>query len=262
LLWQNGSSNTVTPAKEKSHAKSQPSTDRERRVAVITGGSRGIGLALAKVFAASGYTVFITSREQGRLDRAVNELEGSGGTVSGVVCDVADAASVSKAFHRIRQQHKTIDVLINNAGMAHDLDPVEKLPIEAWRQVIDTNLTGTFLVTQVALPLMSAGSTIVNNLSIAATQPFEGMSAYNASKFGALGFTKVLREEVRKRGIRVLALLPGATNTDIWQQFWPDAPRDKMISPDTVAQAVLHAVAAPTEASVEEIIIGPTAGVL
>lgn len=229
---------------------------------LITGGSRGIGLAVANLFAKSGYHVIITSRVQVRIDRALAQLNGSGGTVSGVLCDVADPASVKAAFERIEQQYDSIDVLINNAGIAHDLNPVDKLPIGTWKQVIDTNLTGTFLVTQAALPFIKAGGTIVNNLSIAAMQPFEGMCAYNASKFGALGFTKALREEVRKRGIRVLALIPGATDTDIWQQFWPEAPRKKMISPETVAEAVLHAVSAPPDAAIEEIVIGPTAGVL
>jgi short-subunit dehydrogenase len=112
------------------------------------------------------------------------------------------------------------------------------------------------------LPLMVAGGTIVNNLSMAAVHTFAGMSAYNASKAGALGFTNVLREDLRKRGIRVLALLAGATDTGIWDQFWPEAPREKMISPETVAQAVLHAIAVPAKASIEEIRIGPTAGVL
>jgi NAD(P)-dependent dehydrogenase (short-subunit alcohol dehydrogenase family) len=134
--------------------------------------------------------------------------------------------------------------------------------VETWKEVIDTNLTGTFLVTRAALPLMRAGGTIVNNLSVAAVQPFAGMAAYNASKFGALGFTHALREDLRKRGIRVLALLPGATDTEIWGQFWPDAPRKKMISAETVAQAVLHAVSAPANATIEEIRIGPAAGVL
>jgi short-subunit dehydrogenase len=110
--------------------------------------------------------------------------------------------------------------------------------------------------------MMPAGSTIVNNLSIAALQPFAGMAAYNASKFGAMGFTQALREDLRSRGIRVLALLPGATDTDIWAQFWPDAPRRKMISAESVAAAVLHAVSAPAETAIEEIRIGPTAGVL
>jgi 3-oxoacyl-[acyl-carrier protein] reductase len=153
-------------------------------------------------------------------------------------------------------------VLINNAGVAHALAPVDQLSIETWKEVIDTNLTGTFLVTRAALPLMRRGGTIVNNLSVAALQPFAGMAAYNASKFGALGFTHALREDLRKRGIRVLALLPGATDTDIWSQFWPDAPKEKMISAETVAQAVLHAVSAPPNTAIEEIRIGPAAGVL
>jgi len=117
-------------------------------------------------------------------------------------------------------------------------------------------------VTRAALPLMRAGGTIVNNLSIAATQVFTGMSAYNASKAGALAFTNVLREELREKRIRVLALLPGATDTEIWQQFWPDAPRERMVSTDVVAEAVLHAVNAPANTAIEEIKIGPTGGAL
>jgi NAD(P)-dependent dehydrogenase (short-subunit alcohol dehydrogenase family) len=169
---------------------------------------------------------------------------------------------VERLFHEVSKEHSRIDVLINNAGVAHSLAPVDQLPIETWKEVIETNLTGTFLVTRAALPLMRAGGTIVNNLSVAAVQPFAGMSAYNASKFGALGFTHALREDLRKRGIRVLALLPGATDTEIWNQFWPDAPKEKMISAETVAQAVLHAVSAPANTAIEEIRIGPAAGVL
>jgi NAD(P)-dependent dehydrogenase (short-subunit alcohol dehydrogenase family) len=252
----------VTSGKQKLQTNSPSSAQRRKPVAVVTGGSRGIGLALAKMFASSGYEVIITSRDRTRLNRAVSALKGSRGAIQGMVCDVSDPRSVGKTWALIKQRHGGIDVLINNAGIAHDLLPVEKLPLAVWKRVIDTNLTGTFLVTQAALPLVKAGGTIVNNLSVAATQPFEGMSAYNASKFGALGFTKALREEVRKRGIRVLALMPGATNTEIWQQFWPDAPREKMITPETVARAVFDAVSAPPQATIEEIRIGPTAGVL
>ncbi|HET9840053.1 MAG TPA: SDR family NAD(P)-dependent oxidoreductase [Candidatus Angelobacter sp.] len=237
-----------------------PKTTSPARVAVITGGSRGIGLALARAFSQAGYSVVITGRDQKRLQAAAKHLRGS--LVLGIQCDVRDASSVMKLFARIKRQYSAIDVLVNNAGIAHALAPVEKLPVEAWREVIDTNLTGTFLVTQAALPLMHAGGSIVNNLSVAAVQPFAGMAAYNASKFGALGFTQALREDLRKRGIRVLALLPGATDTEIWNQFWPDAPKEKMISPETVAAAVLHAVSAPPDASIDEIRIGPTAGVL
>lgn len=236
--------------------------DGQNKVAVITGGGSGIGLAMARVFAASGYSVIITGREAKRLQKAAATISADKKTVAGIPCDVRDPASVKNLFHEIAKQHSSIDVLINNAGVAHSLAPVDQLPVETWKEVIDTNLTGTFLVTRAALPLMRTGGTIVNNLSVAALQPFAGMSAYNASKFGALGFTQALREDLRKRGIRVLALLPGATDTEIWSQFWPDAPKEKMISAETVAQAVLHAVSAPANTTIEEIRIGPTAGVL
>jgi 3-oxoacyl-[acyl-carrier protein] reductase len=231
-------------------------------VAVITGGGSGIGLAMARIFAAAGYSVLITGRDTKRLQKAAANIPADKKQVTGIPCDVRDSASVERLFREVGKHHSTIDVLINNAGVAHSLAPVDQLSIETWREVIDTNLTGTFLVTRAALPLMRAGGTIVNNLSVAALQPFAGMAAYNASKFGALGFTHALREDLRKRGIRVLALLPGATNTEIWSQFWPDAPKEKMISAETVAQAVLHAVLAPPNTAIEEIRIGPAAGVL
>jgi 3-oxoacyl-[acyl-carrier protein] reductase len=238
------------------------SASGQGKVAVITGGGSGIGLAMARTFAASGYSVVIIGRDAKRLQDAAAKISGNKQQVTGISCDVRDPASVEKLFQQISQHHSTVDVLINNAGVAHALAPVDQLPVETWKDVIDTNLTGTFLVTRAALPLMRAGGTIVNNLSVAALQPFAGMAAYNASKFGALGFTHALREDLRKRGIRVVALLPGATDTDIWSQFWPGAPKEKMISAETVAQAVLHVVSLPANSTIEEIRIGPAEGVL
>ena len=232
------------------------------RAAVITGGGQGIGLAAARVFAHAGFSVVIAGRNEARLQAAADELQRNKLQVRAQRCDVTDPASVEKLFAAVHERYGTVDVLFNNAGVAHAGASVDKLAIATWKQVMDTNLTGMFLVTRSALPLMSAGATIVNNLSVAATHSFPGMSAYNASKAGALGFTNVLREELRKRGIRVLALLPGAVDTEIWNQFWPDAPKEKMLSPQTVAEAVLHAVSAPAEATIEEIRIGPTSGIL
>jgi NAD(P)-dependent dehydrogenase (short-subunit alcohol dehydrogenase family) len=232
------------------------------RVALITGGGRGIGLACARTLARSGFHVVITGRDQVRLQSAAAELEELKATILAIRCDVSDPGSVEELFVQIRKQYSSIHVLMNNAGVAHAGLTVEKLPLSTWKQVIDTNLTGLFLVAKSALPMMGAGATIVNNLSIAAVHAFAGMSAYVASKSGGLGFTNALREELRQRGIRVLALLPGATATEIWQQFWPDAPVEKMISPGAVAEAVLHAISAPANASLEEIRIGPTTGML
>ena len=139
---------------------------------------------------------------------------------------------------------------------------MEKLPYTVWKDVLATNLDGTFLITQAALALMKRGGTIVNNLSIAATRVFTGSAAYNASKHGALGLTNTLREELRPRGIRVIGLLPGATDTEIWKTLWPQAPRKKMMSVETVAQAVLQAILLPRNATVETMEILPSAGTL
>jgi NAD(P)-dependent dehydrogenase (short-subunit alcohol dehydrogenase family) len=234
----------------------------KNKVAIITGGSRGIGLALAQLLALHGCRVVITGRDHRRLKAAAGLLQKSKVEVMALPCDICDAAQVEKLFKAVRKLHPSVDILVNNAGVAQALAPVDQLPVEVWNRLIATNLTGTFLVTQAALPLMPAGGTIVNNLSVAAVHAFAGMAAYNASKAGALGFTNVLREDLRKRGIRVLALLAGATDTEIWNQFWPDAPREKMISSETVARAVLHALTIPAKASIEEIKIGPTIGVL
>jgi NAD(P)-dependent dehydrogenase (short-subunit alcohol dehydrogenase family) len=232
------------------------------KVAVVTGGSRGIGLAMARVFARAGYSVVITGRDQSRLRAAAQELQTAKGGVTALTCDVADPQAVESVFAEVAAKFSKIDVLINNAGVSQAMVSVAKLLIATWKQLIDTNLTGTFLVTRSALPLMASGSTIVNNLSVAAVRSFPGMAAYNASKAGALGFTNVLREELRKSGIRVLALMPGAVDTEIWSQFWPEAPREKMVSAETVAEAVLHAVSVPAATTIEEIRIGPVVGVL
>jgi NAD(P)-dependent dehydrogenase (short-subunit alcohol dehydrogenase family) len=109
---------------------------------------------------------------------------------------------------------------------------------------------------------MRRGSSIVNNLSIAATRVFAGSAAYNASKHGALGLTNTLREELRAKGIRVIALLPGATDTEIWDTLWPKAPRKKMMSVETIAEALMGALLLPENSTVEEITILPTGGAL
>ena len=118
------------------------------------------------------------------------------------------------------------------------------------------------MCTRAALPLMPRGGTIVNNLSVAAKGVFAGEAAYIASKHGAKGFTDTLREEERARGIRVIGLYPGPTDTDIWNQFMPEAPRERMMSPATVAAAVLNVLTLPENATVEELVLAPTSGAI
>jgi NAD(P)-dependent dehydrogenase (short-subunit alcohol dehydrogenase family) len=232
------------------------------QVALVTGASRGIGLAIARALGEEGYHLVITGRNANALKNAGRELARGGVHVVTRRCDVRTPRSVEALVATVKEQFGHLDILVNNAGTAHPNRVVGKLPVDEWRQVVDTNLTGMFLVTQAALPLMQRGATIVNNLSISATRVFPGSSAYNASKHGALGFTRTLREELRSEGIRVIALMPGATDTSIWKIFWPDAPRAKMMSPETVAKAVVDALLLPANSTVEDLVIMPTAGAL
>ena len=232
------------------------------QVALITGATRGIGLAIARALAAEGCELILTGRDEKALTRIGRELARRRVRVLAEACDVRDPHSVDALFRSVRRQFKRLDILINNAGIAHPNLPVARLPFPMWKQVIQTNLDGTFLVTQAALVLMKRGATIVNNLSIAATRVFAGSAAYNASKHGALGLTNTLREELRGKGIRVIGLLPGATDTDIWKSLWPQAPRRKMLAPETIAAAVVNAILLPENATVETLELLPSAGTL
>ncbi len=243
-------------------ASSTKSRSLRNHVALVTGATRGIGLAIARALAAEGCNLVLTGRDDQALRRISRELAATRIQVLAQPCDVRDPQSVDDLFRLIRRQFRRLDILVNNAGIAQASLTVDKLPLPLWQDVIDTNLTGMFLVTQAALAIMKRGGTIVNNLSIAANRVFPGSAAYNASKHGALGLANALREELRPKGIRVIGLLPGATDTDIWSTLWPQAPRKKMMSPATVAAAVVHAILLPTNSTVETLEILPTVGTL
>ena len=237
------------------------------RLALITGANRGIGLAIAQALAREGCNLIITGRDERALDKARAQLEKlqpekRNAYVLAQSSDVRSPVSVDFLFALVRRLHKPLDILINNAGIAHPNRIVSELPYPTWMEVIDTNLNGLFLVTQAALAVMKRGCTIVNNLSIAADRVFPGSAAYNASKHGALGFTNTLREELRPKGIRVIALMPGATDTAIWDAMWPKAPRRKMMSAQTVARTVVNALLLPDNTTVEKIVVMPSAGTL
>lgn len=237
------------------------------RLALVTGANRGIGLAIARALARQGCNLIVTGRDQRALAKARAELQKlrpqkSNVDVLAQSCDVRSPESVDYLFTLVRRLHKPLDILINNAGIGHPHRTVSDLPYPVWMEVIDTNLNGLFLMTQAALAVMQRGGTIVNNLSIAAERVFAGSAAYNASKHGALGFTDTLREELRPKGIRVIALMPGATDTAIWNTLWPKAPRRKMMSAETVARTVIDALLLPENTTAERIVVMPSVGTL
>lgn len=237
------------------------------RLALVTGANRGIGIAVARALAREGCNLIITGRDERSLIKARVELEKLQPKklnlhVLAQSCDVRSPDSVDYLFALVRGLRKPLDILINNAGIAHPPRTVAELPYPTWMEVVDTNLNGLFLMTQAALAVMKRGSTIVNNLSIAAERVFPGSAAYNASKHGALGFTNTLREELRPKGIRVIALMPGATDTAIWNTMWPKAPRRKMMSAETVARTVVDALLLPEKTTVEKVVMMPSGGAL
>jgi len=212
--------------------------------------------------AVEGCDLVLTARDGKTLARVGRELARRNIRVLAQPCDVRDPHSVDALFRSVRREFPRLDILINNAGIAHANLPIDELPYPLWKDVLATNLDGTFLVTQAALAMIKRGGTIVNNLSISADRVFAGVGAYTASKHAALGLTNTLREELRPRGIRVIGLLPGATDTDIWTTLWPQAPRRKMMSPATVARAVIEAILLPPNATVETLEILPPGGTL
>ena len=232
------------------------------KVAVITGASSGIGFAIAQALAAENCNLVITGRNEQKLGSAALNIskDGNPAVILPKVCDVRDPRAVQELFRIVEARFGNLDILVNNAGISQPPTPLEQTSLEMWRDQIDTNLTSVFLCTRAALPLMKSGATIINNLSAAAKQVFPNFYGYTAAKTGALGFTLSLRAEMMARGIRVTALMPGATATDIWQQIMPNAPFHHMIKPESIAEAVLYAVLLPPEANLSEVIVTPLLG--
>jgi NAD(P)-dependent dehydrogenase (short-subunit alcohol dehydrogenase family) len=222
-------------------------------------------LAIAGVLLSDGCKVVITGRTADSLERAAADLgrEGHGrGRVLALECDVRDNDAVERVFATTTKEFGRLDILVNNAGISQSAVPLHLTKVELWRDIIETNLTGTFLCARAAVPLMKPGATIVNIISVAARDSFAGYAPYNASKAGALSLTRTLREELKPTGIRVTAVLPGATDTEIWQQVMPDAPREKMIEAQSVARLVLEAVVLSPKANLTELQLDPATGAM
>jgi 3-oxoacyl-[acyl-carrier protein] reductase len=227
----------------------------------VSGGSRGIGAAVALAFARIGAAVAVSGRQTQQLKRVVEQIAHEGGVGYSVVCDVRSESSVAKAHAKISDMLGAVDVLVNSAGVTY-FTSFESTTSEQFDNVIATNLRGTFLCTQHALPGMLAKRKghIINIVSVAATTPFPNSSVYAASKAGVLTMSRGLRMEVRKRGIRVVDILPGPVDTDIWPEGARKKYGEKMMKPEDVADAIVSVYCQPEGISTDEITLRPPEG--
>src|ERR1700694_3032419 len=239
------------------HDGACPSNLKEMKRYLITGASRGIGRAIAQKLAAPDVELLLHGRDTVALGETCKSIETHCSRVVRLIHDLATPKGVAKLIDEV--SNKPIDLLVNNAGIAM-VKPFAEITQVEWDQTLAVNVTAPFLLTQHFAPRMPPGSSVVNILSVAAKTGFPGWSAYCMSKFALEGFSQSVREELREHKIRVINIYPAATNTEIWNNVEGDWPRNKMISAEQVASAVVYALSRPADVAVENITLSSATG--
>jgi NAD(P)-dependent dehydrogenase (short-subunit alcohol dehydrogenase family) len=225
------------------------------KVAMVTGSTRGIGRAIAEALIDEEVSVVICSRRQGDVDRTVAECQKLGkGKVAGIACDVREYRQVQRLMDFALRELGGVDILVNNAGVAHTVSVADLKPTE-WEEIIATNLTGVFYCCHEVIPHMRTrgGGYIINIGSLAGANAHPMMAAYNASKFGLLGFSEALFQEVRYDGIRVSHIMPGSVETD-----FSSGRKGWAILPEHIADMVITLLKSPPRTMATRIEMRPT----
>ena len=224
------------------------------KVAVVTGGNRGIGRGIVEALAREGARVALTARDPGAAAAAAREV---GAGAAGFGCDVRSHDAVGQLFRQVGQAMGGLDILVNNAGIGI-FAPLADLAPDDWRAVIETNLNGVYSCCHEAIPLMRkrGGGYIFNISSLAGRNAFPGGTAYNASKFGLNGLSEALMQEIRYDGIRVSYLMPGSVATDFGRGA--EAKRDWALTPADVAEVVIDLLRSPAHALYSRVEMRPS----
>jgi len=227
------------------------------KVAIVTGAGSGIGKAVALLLSRSGSRVVLAARNESRLSVVREEIEKGGGEAMVVATDLTRDEELERLVNRAVEKWGSIDYLINNAGWGKHA-PVVKAKIKDWDETLQVNLRAPMILAKLVLPtlIQKGGGAIVNIASIAAKMGDANAAAYSASKFGLLGFTQSLYEEVREYGIKVAAILPGFVDTPLIP-VTAKMDRSKMIRPEDVAEAVLFVLNSSPACCPVEITIRP-----
>jgi 3-oxoacyl-[acyl-carrier protein] reductase len=227
------------------------------KLAVVTGASRGIGFAIARRLAQLGTNLGVCARDAHRLASAKSELEREGTKVLAIAADLSKPGEIKSFVARVEQSLGPVDILINNAGVGY-FAPVQDATEENWDAVLDTNLKAVFLLSKAVAKGMIQRKTghIVNIASLAGKNAFAGGAVYCASKWGLLGLTECMAEDLRGHGIRVSAVCPGSVATD----FSPHTGKDpgKMLQPQDIAHAVEMIVTQEPQSFISEVLLRPT----
>jgi NAD(P)-dependent dehydrogenase (short-subunit alcohol dehydrogenase family) len=232
----------------------------KEKVAVVTGGSRGIGYCIAERLLKEGANVYICARDGKILKQSLEELRKQGdGRVEGMVADVGHYEDCRKLIHTAAEHFGGIDVLVNNAGIGI-MKPVDQLTPAEWDATIQTNLSGVFYCCHEAIPIMRkrGGGYIFNISSLAGTNPFPGGSAYNASKFGLNGFSEAMMQDVRYDGIRVSYIMPGSVDTDFGGAPGSKSHQSWKLSGEDIAKAVVDLYTYPLSTLASRIEMRPS----
>jgi 3-oxoacyl-[acyl-carrier protein] reductase len=229
-----------------------------QKVAVVTGGGRGIGAAIAMKLAQLGASIVVCGRTRKVIDDSAAKIRKAGGTAESIICDVSDWNSVTALAQQVHQKFGRLDILVNNAGIGGFSTPLQSLPIETWDAILNTNLRGVFYTIRAFAPMLIAGGggDIVNISSLAGKNALPNGAAYAASKWGLNGLSYSVAEELRQHKIRVSVVCPGSTHTEL-SPHTGKSP-DKMLHSEDIAHAVAMLVTQRPNAFVSELLIRPT----
>ena len=230
------------------------------RVALVTGGTRGIGRAIARDLAGAGMRVVLTGRDAHRAaevaQSVATEAGVTGGDVLGLGADVRDLAALEAAVAATLARYGRLDAVVANAGLGR-FAAVDELTVEAWREVLDVNLTGAFhTVKATTAALVASRGVLVTIGSLAGVNAFAGGAAYNAAKFGLVGFTHAVMLDLRERGVRVSTIMPGSVATGFGGHA-PSAADDWKIQPEDIAEAVRFVISSPSRTLPSRIEVRP-----